>query len=146
VEIDDRVKLAIYQITARSGHPPAAEDVAREIGASMGQLAAAYARLAARRLLVLEADGLTIRMAPPFSGVATQHLVRVGRTEYFANCAWDALGIPAALHAPGEIESGCAQSGERLLLHVGVDGPHASDWLFHCQIPASRWWQDIVFT
>lgn len=65
----------------------------------------AYAHLRAKRLLLLEADGEAIRMSPPFSGVPTQHRVRVGNITYYANCAWDALGIPAALHRPGEILS-----------------------------------------
>jgi hypothetical protein len=35
----------------------------------------AYARLRAQRVLALESDGESIRMAPPFSGVPTQHVV-----------------------------------------------------------------------
>jgi hypothetical protein len=102
--------------------------------------------LRAQRVLVLEADGSSIRMAPPFSGVPTQHRVEVAGVQYFANCAWDALAIPAALHRPGEIHSRCEQSREPLRLEVGLDGPGPSDWLFHCLVPAAHWWDDIVFT
>jgi hypothetical protein len=24
--------------------------------------------------------------------------------------------------------------------------PKESDWLFHCLVPAAKWWHDIVFT
>jgi hypothetical protein len=85
-------------------------------------------------------------MAPPFSGVPTQHRVVAGGREYIANCAWDALGILAALHEPGTVVSACGQSGEPLRLQVGLDGPEPSDWIFHCLVPASRWWNDLVFT
>jgi hypothetical protein len=85
-------------------------------------------------------------MAPPFSGVPTQHVVEADGIRYFANCAWDALGIPAALHKPGTIHSRCAQSGESFHLQVGIQGPEPSDWLFHCLVPAAKWWDDIVFT
>ena len=65
---------------------------------------------------------------------------------YYANCAWDALGIPAALHQEGVVHSSCGQSGAPLRLEVGRDGPEPSSWLFHCQVPAARWWVDLVFT
>jgi hypothetical protein len=85
-------------------------------------------------------------MAPPFSGVPTQHRVRADGVSYFANCAWDALGIPAALHREGRVRSRCEQSLESLELHVHRDGPEKSDWLFHCLVPAAKWWDDLVFT
>jgi alkylmercury lyase-like protein len=143
---DVAVKLAVYRHTAEQGLPPTAARMADQLGVSLDDLRQAYARLAGRRLLVLEPDALTIRMAPPFSGVPTQHRVRSGGVEYFANCAWDALGIPAALRRPAEVFSRCGQSGEPLHLSVGTDGPGPSTWLFHCAVPAARWWQDIVFT
>ena len=31
-------------------------------------------------------------------------------------------------------------------LGVGLEGPEPSDWLFHCLVPAAKWWDDIVFT
>jgi hypothetical protein len=85
-------------------------------------------------------------MAPPFSGVHTQHQVTVDGVVYHANCAWDALGIPAALHRPAQVRSRCEQSLEPLHLAVGLEGPEPSPWLFHCLVPAAKWWQDIVFT
>jgi len=97
-------------------------------------------------VLLLESDGVTIRMAPPFSGVPTQHRVIVGDVEYFANCAWDALGIPAALHTPGTVHSRCEQTMERLELEVGLNGPSPSSWIFHSLVPAAKWWNDLVFT
>jgi hypothetical protein len=106
----------------------------------------AYGRLRAQRLLLLEADGITIRMAPPFSGVPTQHRVMVDGVAFYANCAWDALGIPAALHRPGLVHSRCEASREPLVLEVGLDGPAPSSWLFHCLVPAAKWWEDLVFT
>jgi Alkylmercury lyase len=120
--------------------------VAARAGAQVADVLAAYPRLRAQRLLVLEPDGSSIRMAPPFSGVPTAHEVRVGDVKYFANCAWDALAIPAALHRPGNVTSACGQSGEPFDLEVGVDGPERSSWLFHCAVPAAQWWDDIVFT
>lgn len=146
MDFDTQIKLAIYRTTAETGRPPSASDLASRMELPVTEVGLAYTRLAERRLLVLRSDGTNIRMAPPFSGVVTQHRVEVEGVEYFANCAWDALGIPAALRRPGLVISRCEQSLEPLRLEVGTEGPEPSTWLFHCAIPASRWWQDIVFT
>jgi hypothetical protein len=146
MDFDTRVKVALYRRTAEQGMPPPVDAVVREVGAPLDDVRRAYARLAERRLLVLEPDGATIRMAPPFSGVPTPHRVRVEGRDYFANCAWDALGIVAALKRGGDVSSSCAHTGEPLSLAVGRDGPAPSPWLFHCVVPAARWWKDIRFT
>lgn len=146
MEFDTQVKLAIYHHFAATGQAPVIGDVAKQVNSNLERVTESYQRLRAQRLLVLEADGSSIRMAPPFSGVPTQHIVEANGIQYFANCAWDALGIPAALHRVGTVHSQCAQSGELFHLIVGLYGPEPSDWLFHCLVPAAKWWDEIVFT
>ena len=146
MDFDTRTKLAVYGHFAATGQRPRVEDVARSLDADVAAVTEAYGRLRAQRVLALEPDGVTIRMAPPFSGVPTQHLVIVGGTRYYANCAWDSLGIVAALQQPGMVHAQCAQSGEPLHLEIGIDGPPPSPWVFHCLVPAAKWWEDIVFT
>src|SRR5262245_34408984 len=146
MELDLRIKLAIYEHFAAVGRRPGVDDVAARAGARASEVREAFARLRAQRLLVLEPDGVTIRMAPPFSGVPTQHRVRAGGVSYFAPCAWDALGIPAALHRPATVRSRCEQSNKPLELEVSDQGTEPADWVFHCLVPAARWWDDIVFT
>ena len=140
------VKLAVYRHFAETGVRPSCEHLAERVRVPVGEVAQAYQRLRGQRVLVLEDDGVSIRMAPPFSGIATQHVVKAGNRSYFANCAWDALGIPAALHQPATVHSRCEQSMEPLHLEVGLEGPATSDWVFHCVVPAAHWWDDIVFT
>ena len=146
MNFDSQTKLAIYRHFAETGQAPTIAQVAERIGADLESVRSAYLRLREQRVLALDEDEASIRMAPPFSGVPTQHAVVVDGRQYFANCAWDSLGIPAALQRPGEVHSRCEQSGEPFHLSVGVDGPLASPWLFHCVIPAAKWWDDIVFT
>lgn len=146
MDFDKEVKLAIYRHFAGTGLRPSPENVATLVDSDVGSVLDAYLRLRAQRVLALEADGTSIRMAPPFSGIPTQHVVIVDGKQYFANCAWDALGIPAALHLPSEVYSRCEQSGERLRLKVGLEGPAPCTWLFHSLVPAAKWWDDIIFT
>ena len=146
MDFDTQVKLAIYHHFADTAQPPTVEDIVRRLAADREAVRRSFAALRVARVLYLEPDAETIRMAPPFSGVATQHIVEVRERRYFANCAWDALGIAAALHAPAVVRSECAESGKALLLPVGLDGPTPSRWLFHSLVPAARWWDDLVFT
>jgi alkylmercury lyase-like protein len=146
MDLELRAKLAVYEHFAAVGTRPSADDVAARVGALVSEIREIFGRLRAQRVLVLEADGESIRMAPPFSGVPTQHRVTAAGVSYHANCAWDALGIPAALHRPATLHSRCEQTLEPLTLAVSEQGPEASDWLFHCVVPAARWWDDIVFT
>lgn len=146
MEFDTQVKLAVYHHFAETGRRPSPIEVAERVGSGIDSVLESYKRLRAQRLLVLEEDGFSIRMASPFSGIPTQHIVEADGVKYFANCAWDALGIPAALHKPGTIHSRCEQSREPFHLNVDFEGPEPSDWLFHCLVPAARWWDDIVFT
>src|SRR6476646_2051253 len=122
MEFDTQVKLAIYRHFAETGEAPSPQTIADRLGVGVAQVERSYTDLRASRVLFLERDGRAIRMAPPFSGVPTQHRVQVGSTAYFANCAWDALGIPAALQQSGLVSSECAQTGERLTLEVGAAG------------------------
>jgi len=146
MDFDLQVKLAVYHHFAATGGRPSLDQTAERVAADAAAVLEAYRRLQAQRVLVLEADGASIRMAPPFSGVVTQHVVDAGGVSYFANCAWDALGIPAALRKPATVHSRCEQSLQPLRLQVTAAGPEASDWLFHCVAPAAHWWDDIVFT
>jgi hypothetical protein len=146
MDFDTGVRQAVYQGFASTGQAPSLAQAAAELGCSENEVREAFGRLRAKRVLLLEPDGETIRMAPPFSGVPTPHTVVVGGQTYFANCAWDALGIAAALHQEAVVHSSCGQSGAPLRLQVGRDRPEPSQWLFHCQVPAARWWADLVFT
>ena len=146
MDLDIAIKLAIYHHFAETGRRPDVDQVAARAACDADTVTDTYGRLAEQRVLVLENDGVSIRMASPFSGVPTQHVVESGGVRYFANCAWDALGVPAALQRPGIVRSRCEQSSDPLILGVGLEGPEPSDWLFHSLVPAAKWWDDIVFT
>lgn len=146
MDFDTQVKLAVYNHFAERGRRPSLGEVMERVRSDAERVLNAYQSLRAQRLLVLEPDGSSIRMASPFSGIPTQHVVEANGIRYFANCAWDALGILAALHKPGTVHSRCEQSGEPFHLEVDRQGPQPSDWLFHCLVPAAKWWDDIVFT
>ena len=145
-ELDLRIRNHVYSSFVQTGDTAAAADTAAALELAEPEVEAAYRRLHDAHALVLEPGSTEIRMLNPFSAVETPHRVEAGDRTWFANCAWDALGIPAALHQEAVVHSSCGQSGAPLTLQVGLDGPEPSPWLFHCQVPAARWWVDLVFT
>ncbi|HSJ62582.1 MAG TPA: organomercurial lyase [Gemmatimonadaceae bacterium] len=146
MDSDTQVKLEIYRYFAETAEAPTVATLARRLGTDSDAVRRSFAALRAARVLYLEPDAETIRMAPPFSGVPTQHVVEIGARRWFANCAWDALGVVAALHQTATVHSECAQSGAPLRLQVATDGPEPCPWIFHSLVPAARWWDDLVFT
>ena len=145
-DFDLAVRLEIYRHFAATGRRPALGQIAEQAGADPATVRETYRRLQARRMLVLDPDGTSIRMAPPFSGVPTMHVVESAGVSYFANCAWDAFGVAAALKRLSTVRSRCAQSSEPLVLELDGSAPAQSSWRFHCLVPAAHWWDDIVFT
>ena len=147
MDFDTSVKLNIYEMVARTTRIPTSIDVALGIGSSMADVEQAFQRLSQKRLLVLEPGSSSrIRMAPPFSGIETQHKVKIGDKTYFANCAWDAFGIAAALKRDADIESTCADCGEILTFQIRAGKPSPQEAVVHFAVPAAQWWRDIIYT
>ena len=122
------------------------DEVAPALGIGTDSVRAGWQRLHDAHAIVLDEDIGAIRMANPFSAVPTPHRVHAAARRWYANCAWDAFGICAALHADGRVESACADCGEPITVEVRDGRPSDDGLLFHCLVPAKRWWDDIVFT
>lgn len=134
-----------YRLFVQLGRAPTIEEVSETAGSDVEEVRRGWERLHDEHALVLQADRSEIRMANPFSAVPTAHRVRATGRWWYANCGWDALGVCAALHVDGDIETSCPDCGERIHIEVrdGRSDPHL---LFHCLVPASHWWVDIGFT
>ena len=65
MDFDTQVKLAIYNHFAATGHAPSPDEVVKSVDATVEKVLESYQRLRSQRLLVLEPDESSIRMAPP---------------------------------------------------------------------------------
>lgn len=147
MDFDTTVKLHIYETIARTTRPPTSREAGQALGAPAAEVEAAFERLHQKRLLVPEpGDPGRIRMAPPFSGVPTPFVVKANGMAYYANCAWDSLGIPAALHTDAEVEAADGYSGEPIMLEVKDGEPVPQECAIHFAVPAAHWWRDIIYT
>ncbi len=130
-----------YAAFVELGRAPRPDEIGEE-----GEILEGWRLLHDAHALVLEPDSDAIRMAHPFSAVPTPYRVYANERWWYANCAWDAFGIPAALGVDGRFESVCPDCDARYAVEVRDRRSDPSDLLFHVLVPAAQWWDDIVFT
>ena len=146
-DLDTKVKLAIYEVTAETGRVPNSLAVSRKIDVDENEVVAAFGRLHTKHLLFPEpGDPSRIRMAPPLSGMATAFPVEANGRNYFANCVWDAYGIAAALHCDAVSRASDGHTGEPLRLEVKNGQPVLRPYVAHFAVPAAHWWDNLIFT
>ncbi|HET7143581.1 MAG TPA: organomercurial lyase [Anaerolineales bacterium] len=114
------VRAFVYKHFTDTTHPPSVEGTARHFNISKEEAGKIYKELNNRHAFFLEPGSLTIRMANPFSGIPTDFKVHANGKTYFANCAWDMLGIPAALasRCDAVIEAVFTESNDAVRLEV----------------------------
>lgn len=140
------IRAFVYHHFGETTRPPRVDEAATRFALTHEQAAAAYEELHQRHAMFLKPGTHQILMANPFSGVETPFQVHADNKTYFANCAWDSFGIPAALHADAEIEAACAQSGGRIHLMVQGQRVRGDDPLVHFLVPFENWYNDLVST
>jgi len=134
---DLQLRNLTYRLFAEFGRAPSAAEVAGQAGANAGDVEAGWRRLHQAHALVLDADTGALRMANPFSAVPTADRVRARDRWWYANCAWDAFGICAALRTDGRIETSCADCGEPIAVELSGERPDDESLLFHCLVTGS---------
>lgn len=145
-QADLDLRNATYGQARMLGRAPSAVEVARATGLDSDRVRAGWLRLHDEHALVLDQARAELRMLNPFSAVASTYRVRAGNQLWYANCAWDAFGILGALDADGRVDTSCPDCGEAIEVEVRDGRPDDTSLLFHCLVPARRWWNDIVFT
>lgn len=140
------IRHFVYQHFEETTRPPRVEETASRFVLTDEEAFAAYEGLHQRHAFFLKPGTHEILMANPFSAVETAFRVHAKDRTYFASCAWDSLGIPAALHADAHIEAVCAQSGEPFRLSVIGGQVSDSNTLVHFLVPFRDWYNNLAFT
>jgi hypothetical protein len=155
-----QIRAFVYNHFVDTTHPPSVEEAAQYLNIEIELAGTLYKELHNRHALFLEPETLNIRMANPFSGIPTDFKVHADGKTYHANCAWDMLGIPAALHSGAVIEATCTESDDRVQVEIrdgqiqaqaAVPGGDiksilTSDLKIHFPLPFARWYDDLLFT
>ena len=142
------LRLIVYRHFVETGSAPSRAALALTVGA-VELVDRLLRELHDRHMLVIDdrpGRQDEIRMALPFASEPTKWRVTTSDGAWWANCAWDSLAVLAALHRDGRIESTWMDTGEPVQLAV-IDGElDDAEGSICFPLPASRWWDDIVFT
>jgi hypothetical protein len=140
------VRNLTYALFVELGRAPSADEVGHAAELSADEVVAVWRDLHRAHALVLNPATTEIRMANPFSAAPTAYRVQAAGRWWYGNCAWDAVGICAALHVDGHVETSCPDCGEAIALEVHDQHVDDDRLLFHCLLPAAHWWDDVIFT
>ena len=142
-----QIRHFVYQHFGDTTHPPSVDITAAHFNISIEEASEYYKELHNRHALFLDLETTTVRMANPFSGIPTDFKVHANGKTYYANCAWDMLGIPAALHSDNAvIEAKFTESNELVNLEIKDGKVTNEDLLVHFPLPFARWYDDLIFT
>jgi hypothetical protein len=146
-EQDWAIRHFIYSFFVAYAHPPTVAETAAKFSLTEVEAIAAFDRLNAGHAIFLEPGTQTLRMANPLSAVPTPYRVRANDQHYWANCAWDSLGIPAMLHADAEIEAHDVLS-DRVIRYAIKDGVLIGETtgIVHFLKPFAHWYDDLIDT
>jgi hypothetical protein len=146
IDLDFAVRREILAALSRD-RPVTRISVMQSLGLDYVTVSASYTRWAAAHVIVLSAVTGEVWMALPFSAVPTAFRVVAGDVAVWANCAWDAFGIAAALERDVSFTTPCPGSGVVIAAGVRHGTAYANPGaVAHVGVPAARWWDDIGAT
>jgi hypothetical protein len=143
---DWEVRTAVYRHFLQTGRAPTSEDLAGALNRAASVVEKSLVRLDRYHHLVLAPGTHNLWMANPFSARPTDFPVEAGDIRYWANCAWDALGIPVILARDTWTRTRCAETGTPIEFGVKSGRLQAGEEVIHFVVPARAFYDNIGFT
>ena len=145
-EFDLQVRYQIYRYFADNCTAPSYQKIANLLNVENKDVRNSFHKLHERHMIFLEHNSDSIRMANPFSAIPTRFKVIFGNKQWWANCAWDSLGIAAALKINVQIKARYPDIQETVDLQV-IDGiVDGKSHIVYFPIPFGQWYDDLIFT
>ena len=145
-EFDLKTRYQIYRFFADRCRAPSFEEVADLLNAEKENVRVSFHKLHERHMIFLESGTDNIRMANPFSAIPTRFRVMSGNREWWANCAWDSLGIAAALEIDAQIESRYPDIEKTVEFQVKQGMVDGKNHVIYFPLPCRQWYDDLIFT
>ena len=145
-EFDLQVRYQIYRFFADNCTAPSYQQVANLLNAENENVRASFHKLHERHMIFLESNTDSIRMANPFSAIPTRFKVTSGNKQWWANCAWDSVGIAAALKIDVQIKASYPDTQETVDLQVKHGIVDGKNHIVYFPLPCGQWYDDLIFT
>jgi hypothetical protein len=140
------LRVLVYEWIMKHGVPPTTAEIGTALSISPASARLALAGLKIGKTVLPDPRTGEVWMAGPFSAAPTPYRVIGSRTSWWANCAWDMLGVAVLANEPVRIEASCADCGEPMILHADPRAKSSDVAVVHFLVPARRWYDDIGFT
>jgi hypothetical protein len=139
----ERVHHLLTTHVIERGHAPDVATLARLARCSAAEAAQALTRLSEMHGVILEPGSDRVWSLHPFALTPTSFWVSTddGRG-WWANCAWCALGVAAALRRDVTVCARDGAEGDPLVFRVEGGRPGRADLVVHFPFPPGRWWDN----
>ena len=136
----------VYTELVVGGAPPKATEIGQRFGVSEDSAKQALATLKIGKTIYVSPKTGEISMCGPFSAVPTDYRVSRDDTHWYANCAWDMLGIPFIIGRDVRVEASCGDCNEPIAIDASASRAPLLDAVVHFLVPAREWYKDLEFT
>jgi hypothetical protein len=140
------LRIFVYDQIVANGKLPTLEDIGANFGTTAALARDALANLKIGKTILVDSRSGEIWMAGPFSANETNYRAVLRDRTWWANCAWDMLGIPMILKERVRVYASCTDSVAPMTIECDPATPPADDAVVHFLVPARRWYEDIGFT
>lgn len=143
------LRIHIYDHLLRTGLPPSTEQIGDHFGISADEARQAIGALKIGKTVLVHPTTGEVWMAGPFAARPSTYRVFGSRVAWWANCAWDMLGVMAIANEPVRVETECTDCREPISIDATPAAGVAAavrDWVVHFLVPARHWYDDIGFT
>jgi hypothetical protein len=140
------LRVYIYDQILSSGVPPRIRNLATHFETTESEARDAIAALGIGKTVLPHPGTGEIWMAGPFASDPTPYRVRGKSVSWWANCAWDMLGIAFIAGERVDVDAVCAWSKVSLPLAVSPSRPPDPLCVVHFLLPARQWYDDIGYT
>jgi hypothetical protein len=140
------LRVFVYQSLIAPAHMPMASDVAAHFGVTRDEAIEAIRGADIGKTLLPDPRTGEIWMAGPFSTRPTAYQVTAEDRRWWANCAWDMLGVAALVGESVGISARCTDCGDVIAFQLAPNDDTVPNAVVHFLLPARRWYEDIGFT
>jgi hypothetical protein len=145
-EFDRQIRLVLTRHLASRGIAPSVAELAAAVGCDAEDAVASLHRLHDQHQILLFPDSTDIWSAYPFSALPTAFWIVAGDSSWWANCAFCALGVAAAIDHDLVIHARAGGEGDRFDATIRHGMIEPSGAVMHLPLPVSRWYENVVWT
>ena len=137
---------AIMEFFVEHGFAPEPTTLADQLGAGVGEVEAGLRALEDYHGVVLHPGTSRVWVMHPFSDAPTNFLIRRDDREWWAPCAWCALGAATLLGGDLEIVTTLGAAGDQVTLGIGDGRLQDTRFFVHFLVPMSRVWDNVIYS